>query len=83
MADGEFVALEGRQAEYLKKLSDRLVGRKIEVISYVKSGGMKFPFIGLDDGSGIWIQQDDEGNGPGVAVHVPIDGDEMAMYEIR
>ena len=63
---------------------DRVVGRKITTVYYDKDSGM--PVMMLDDGAAIFVQRDDEGNGPGVPVHVsgsPGNQTETGMWEIR
>lgn len=68
----------------LKTMNSKLKGRKIEKVEYDEEN---FPVIRLDDGTGIWIQCDDECNGPGVAVHVSQDKDgeqtEVGTYQLR
>ena len=53
-----------------KKLANAF-GRKVKgkKISFVGYDSENFPYLALDDGSVIFIQRDDEGNGAGVAVH--------------
>jgi hypothetical protein len=55
---------------FLKKLNKQLQGLTIKKVVYDDN---QYPVIKLSDGSGIWIQCDDESNGPGVAVHVTQD----------
>ena len=56
--------------EQKKKLA-RAFERKVKgkEISFVGYDSENFPYLALDDGSVIFIQRDDEGNGAGVAVH--------------
>ena len=44
----------------------KVKGKKIAFVGYDSEN---FPYLALDDGSVIFIQRDDEGNGAGVAVH--------------
>jgi hypothetical protein len=75
---------ESNMPEFLKKLNKQLKGLKIVEVSY---DGENFPIINLSDGSGIWIQCDDECNGPGVAVHVTVDKEgkqsELGTWQMR
>jgi len=64
-------------SQNLKEMNANLIGRTIARVRYDDAG---FPVIELDDGSGIWIQRDDECNGPGVAVHVS-EGDDGKQIE--
>ena len=76
--------LPAAMKEMLKELNSNLVGRKITVVRYDEEA---MPVIQLDDGSGIWIQRDDECNGPGVAVHVSLDKEgnqiERGTWQLR
>lgn len=45
-----------------------IVGKKIKGAVYHLDGGMHFPVILLEDDTCIYIQRDDECNGPGVPV---------------
>jgi hypothetical protein len=56
---------------WLKKLNKDLTGLSITEVRYDRGG---YPAIELSDGSSLVIQSDDEGNGPGVAVHDLPDG---------
>tara|TARA_R100001244_G_scaffold96261_1_gene72085 strand:- start:847 stop:1083 length:237 start_codon:yes stop_codon:yes gene_type:complete len=75
---------ESNMPEFLKKLNKQLKGLKIVEVSY---DGDNFPIISLSDGSGIWVQCDDECNGPGVAVHITTDKDgkqtELGTWQMR
>ena len=53
---------------WLKKLNKDLTGLSITEVRYDRGG---YPVIDLSDGSSLVIQSDDEGNGPGVAMHEP------------
>jgi hypothetical protein len=55
-------------------------GKKIVNVYYDKDME-NMPVMMLDDGSAIFIQQDDEGNGAGVPVHVSGDK-EVGMWQI-
>jgi len=60
-----------------------VAGRRITHAYYDEMNAM--PVIMLDDGTGIVIQGDDEGNGAGVPVHVSGDSGnqkETGMWEI-
>ena len=48
-------------------MNNLIVGLKVHKVGYDQNN---FPVIWLEDGSAIWIQSDDECNGPGVPVHV-------------
>jgi hypothetical protein len=68
---------------HVDQLNERLKGLSIEKVEYDNDN---FPVIRLSDGSGIWVQQDDECNGPGVPVLVyNEDGEqkELAMPQVR
>lgn len=45
-----------------------IAGKKIKGATYHTEGGLHFPVIVLEDDSCIFIQRDDEGNGPGVPI---------------
>lgn len=67
-------------ASFLKGIK----GRKI-VNAYYDENQENMPTIMLDDGSAIFIQRDDECNGPGVPVHVSGESGsqtEVGMWEI-
>ncbi len=49
-----------------KSFEKKVKGKKIAFCGYDSEN---FPYLALDDGSVIFIQRDDECNGPGVAVH--------------
>ena len=61
----------------------KVKGRKITTVYYDSESGM--PVMILDDGAAIFVQRDDEGNGPGVPVHVsgkPGNQTETGMWQI-
>ncbi|MCP4776671.1 MAG: hypothetical protein GY880_20810 [Planctomycetaceae bacterium] len=61
-----------------------VAGRRITHAYYDAASAM--PVILLDDGTGIYIQSDDEGNGAGVPVHVSGDSGnqkETGMWGIQ
>ena len=67
-----------------KKFLAAVKGQKIVKAYYDSESGM--PVLMLDDGAAIFVQQDDEGNGPGVPVHVAGAAGkqvETGMWEIR
>lgn len=59
---------EAPETRLPKKFLAAVRGQKIVNAFYDGETGM--PVLMLDDGAGIFVQQDDEGNGPGVPVHV-------------
>lgn len=70
-----------------KQLSEKFLaavkGRKIANAYYDSESGM--PVLMLDDGAAIFVQRDDEGNGPGVPVHVAGEAGkqvEIGMWQI-
>jgi hypothetical protein len=72
-----------KQPEVVNELNERLKGLQIDRVEYDDDA---FPVIRLSDGSGIWIQKDDECNGPGVPVLVYQENNEqkeLGMYQIR
>ena len=76
--------MHANMKKMLKQLNDKLRGRTSKNIYYDHKD---FPVIHLDDDTGIWIQRDDECNGPGVAVHVSQDKDgknvEVGTFQLR
>ena len=76
--------LPAAMKKMLKELNANLIGRTITEVRYDDEN---MPVIQLDDGTGIWIQCDDECNGPGVAVHVSADKDgnqiERGTWQLR
>ena len=75
---------EGPNAKCRDAFQDKVVGKKITTVYYDKDSGM--PVMILDDGAAIFVQRDDEGNGPGVPVHVsgsPGNQTETGMWEVR
>ena len=53
----------------LDDMKKELVGKRIVDILYAEVYGEHWPVILLEGGATIMIQSDDEGNGPGVALH--------------
>jgi hypothetical protein len=75
---------EDLKTQLPKKFLAAVRGQKIVNAYYDGESGM--PVLMLDDGAAIFVQQDDEGNGPGVPVHVAGEAGkqvETGMWEIR
>lgn len=53
----------------IQEFEKKVLKRKIVGVEYDDNN---YPIIRLDNGTGIWIQRDDENNGPGVPVHVDL-----------
>ena len=60
------ISLDDDKKKFAKRFEKRVKGKKIIACGYTSDN---FPYLHLDDGSVIFIQQDDEGNGAGVAGH--------------
>ena len=60
------ISLDDDKNKFAKPFEKRVRGKKIVSCGYTSDN---FPYLLLDDGSAIFIQRDDEGNGAGVAVH--------------
>jgi len=74
---------EDPKTQLPKKFLAAVKGRKIVNAYYDSESGM--PVLMLDDGAAIFVQQDDEGNGPGVPVHVAGEAGkqvEIGMWQI-
>ena len=63
---------------WLKRLNKDLTGLSITEVRYDRGG---YPVIELSDGSSLIIQSDDEGNGPGVAMHEPSMDQDCALVQ--
>jgi len=88
--------VESKESKKSKKL--RMIKLELQTNFHLRTWGKKivqveydernYPVIRLDDGSAIWIQSDDESNGPGVPVLVQHDPDqptgqrETGMWQI-
>ena len=75
--------LEDPKTRLPKEFMKGVVGKKIVNVYYDEASSM--PVIMLEDKSAIFVQSDDEGNGPGVPVHVSGEGDkqeEVGMWQI-
>ena len=57
---------DDQKKKIARAFEKKVKGKKIAFVGYDSEN---FPYLALDDGSVIFIQQDDEGNGAGVAVH--------------
>ena len=58
--------IQETQKKFVRRFMSKVKGKKIVSVGYTADN---FPYFLLDDGSMIFIQQDDEGNGGGVPVH--------------
>lgn len=61
-----FNTTDDQKKKLANAFSKKVKGKKISFVGYDREN---FPYLALDDGSVIFIQRDDEGNGAGVAVH--------------
>ena len=60
------ITTDDQKKKIAKAFERKVKGKKIAFVGYDSEN---FPYLALDDGSVIFIQRDDEGNGAGVAVH--------------
>ena len=75
--------LEDPKTRLPKAFMKDVVGKKIVNVYYDEASSM--PVIMLEDKSAIFVQSDDEGNGPGVPIHVSGEGGdqkEVGMWQI-
>ncbi len=61
-----FNTTDDQKKKLANEFGKKVKGKKIAFCGYDSEN---FPYLALDDGSVIFIQRDDEGNGAGVAVH--------------
>jgi len=68
---------ESIKSEFVKRVQGRVITN-----AYYDDATL-MPVLVLDDGTGIFIQSDDEGNDAGVPIHVAQDATEKGLYQIR
>ena len=60
------ITTDEQKKKIARAFEKKVKGKRIAFVGYDSEN---FPYLALDDGSAIFIQRDDEGNGAGVAVH--------------